>query len=43
LPEKRNGKPKKDGRSYRLHDEQKEVARVSADSVRWAPGGAVSP
>ena len=40
LPEKRNGKPKKDGRSYRLHGEQKEVTRAIADIVRSAPGTA---
>jgi hypothetical protein len=33
LPEKRNGIAKKDGRSYRLHGEQKEVARGIAVSV----------
>jgi hypothetical protein len=37
LPEKRNGVPKKDGRSYRLHGEGKEVARSIAESVRWRP------
>jgi hypothetical protein len=36
LPEKRNGVPKKDGRSYGLHGEEKEVAR-GADNVRWRP------
>ena len=34
LPEKRNGVPKNDGRSYRLHGEEKEVARGIAESVR---------
>ncbi len=31
LPEEGNGIRKKDGRSYRLHREQKEVARGTAD------------
>jgi len=35
LPEKLNGAPKKAGRSYRLHGEEKEVARWIAESVRW--------
>ena len=35
LPEKLNGVPKKDGRSYRLHGEEKEVARWIAESARW--------
>ena len=35
LPEKRNGIPKNDRRSYRLHGEEKEVARRIAESVRW--------
>jgi hypothetical protein len=34
LLEKLNGVPKKDGRSYRLHGEEKEVARGIAESVR---------
>ena len=53
LPEKLNAAPKKDGRSYHLHGEEKEVARCIAESapqkierdrVRSAmtPGGAVS-
>jgi hypothetical protein len=37
LPEKRNGVPKNDGRSYRLHGEEKQVARGIAESVRWRP------
>ena len=37
LPEKLNSAPKKDGRSYRLHGEEKEVARCIAQSVRWRP------
>jgi hypothetical protein len=37
LPEKRNGGPKNDGRSYRLHGEEKEVARGIAESARWRP------
>jgi len=37
LPEKRNGVPKNDGRSYRLHGEEKEAARNIAESVRWRP------
>jgi hypothetical protein len=37
LPEKLNGGPKEDGRSYRLHGEGKEVARGIAESVRWRP------
>jgi hypothetical protein len=37
LPEKPNGVPKKDGRSYRLHGEEKEVAQGIAESVRWRP------
>ena len=36
LFKKRNGPPKKDGRSYRLHGEKK-VARCIAESVRWRP------
>jgi hypothetical protein len=28
---------KGDGRSYRLHGEEKEVARCIAESVRWRP------
>ena len=35
LPEKLNAAPKKDGCSYRLHGEEKEVARCIAESVRW--------
>jgi hypothetical protein len=42
LPEKLNGAPKKDGRSYRLHGEEKEVARCIAAECAMAPGGAVS-
>jgi hypothetical protein len=34
LLEKLNGVPKKDGRFYRLHGEEKEVARGIAESVR---------
>jgi hypothetical protein len=41
LPEKRNGVPKNDGRSYRLHGEEKEVAGGIAECA-MAPGGAVS-
>jgi hypothetical protein len=37
LFEKRNGAPKRDGSSYRLHGEEKEVARCIAESVRWRP------
>jgi hypothetical protein len=37
LLEKRNGAPKKDGRSYRLHGEEKEVARCITESVRLRP------
>jgi hypothetical protein len=37
LLEKRTGAPKKDGRSYRLHGEEKEVARCITESVRWRP------
>jgi hypothetical protein len=37
LPEKLKGAPKKDGRSYRLHGEEKEVTRRIAESVRWRP------
>ena len=37
LPEKLNGAPKKDGRSYRLHGEEKEVARGIAETVQWRP------
>jgi hypothetical protein len=37
LPEKRNGVAKNDGRSYRLHGEEKEVARGISESVRWRP------
>jgi hypothetical protein len=37
LPEKRNGVPKNDGRSYCLHGEEKEVTRGIAESVRWRP------
>jgi hypothetical protein len=35
LLEKANGAPKKDGCSYRLHGEEKEVARCIAKRVRW--------
>ena len=37
LPEKRNAVRKKNGRSYRLHGEEKEATRGIADSVRWRP------
>jgi hypothetical protein len=37
MPEKQNGVPKKNGRSYRLHGEEKKVARGIADRVRWRP------
>jgi len=37
LLEKPNGAPKKNGRSYRLHGEEKEVARWITESVRWRP------
>jgi hypothetical protein len=37
LPEKLNAAPKKHGRSYCLHCEEKEVARCIAESVRWRP------
>jgi hypothetical protein len=34
LLEKRNAVPKKNGRPYRLHGEEKEVAQGIAESVR---------
>jgi hypothetical protein len=37
LLKKRDGTRKKDARSYRLHGEEKELARCIVESVRWRP------